>query len=199
MFDSIIAKEGRKAIFYAFIAFLVFVILECGFLTFISFVIMAFLIYAFRLKYIDVRTIKDEEIVAPISGTISSIDTQDFVKTVYIDVSLCDYHILRSLESGECKTTINRGLNLSLGSFKAKQLNENATFEYENSKMQIYSSMCNASLDIEDKVPSTKGEKIGVFLHGQVVVTLNKNFETSVKIGEKVVSGETLLAKSKTK
>ena len=195
MFDSIIAKEGQKYILYAFIAMIIFILVECGFLTFISFAIILCLMYIYRYKYIDFTAIKKNEIKAPISGTISAIDVKDFKKSIYIDVSLCDSHILRSLEETSYKTTIKRGLNLFLGSFKSKVLNEQAKIEYPNSCMELYSSMCNPSIEISKNKNSKKGEKIGVFLHGQVIVTLNKEFSTLVKIGDKVTSGETLLAK----
>ena len=195
MFDSIIAKEGQKYILIAFIAMIFFILLECGFFTFISFVIMFSLIYIYRYKYIDFTAFKQNEIKAPISGTVSAIDVKDFKKSIYIDVSLCDSHILRSLDDGTCDIKIKRGLNLFLDSFKSKVLNEQASLVYANSSMQLYSSMCNSSIKISNNKSLKKGEKIGVFLQGQVIVTLNKEFQILVKIGDKVVSGQTLLAK----
>ena len=132
MFDSIIAKEGQKTILITFIVMIIFILLECGFLTFISFVLILSLAYIYRYKYIDYRTFKENEYYAPISGTISAIDVKNFKKSIYIDVNLCDSHILRTLESGNCKVTIKRGLNLLLSTLKAKELNENAKIEYQN-------------------------------------------------------------------
>lgn len=195
MFDSIIAKEGQKSVLIAFIAVIIFILLDCGFLTFISFVIMISLMYIYRYKYMDFKSFKKNEIIAPISGTISAIDVKDLKKSIYIDVSLCNSHILRSLESGDCKINIKRGLNLFLESFKSKVLNEQAKLEYSNSYMELYSSIYNSSIEISKKKNFEKGEKIGTFLQGQVVVTLNEEFTTLVKIGDKITSGQTLLAK----
>lgn len=154
-----------------------------------------FLTYLYRYKYIDFKALKEDEIISPISGTISAIDVKDFKKSIYIDVSLLDSHILRSLESGSCDITIKRGLNLFLTSFKSKVLNEHAKLEYTNSSMELYSSICNPSIEISKSKNFHKGEKIGVFLQGEVIVTINKEFDTVVKIGDKLISGQTLLAK----
>ncbi|PLY07865.1 MAG: hypothetical protein C0625_03940 [Arcobacter sp.] len=199
MFDSIIAKEGQKSILIAFTAMIIFILLECRFLTFISFVLMLTLIYMYRYKYIDYSIFKENEYIAPISGTVSAIDVKDFKKSIYIDVSLCDSHILRSLESGNYKVSIKRGLNLLLTTLKAKQLNEHAKIEYTNSSMELYSSMCNSSININQDNKNIKSEKIGIFLQGQVIVNLNTDIETNVKIGDKVISGITLIATKKFK
>lgn len=195
MFDSIIAKEGQRNILVAFIAMIIFILLECGFLTFISFVTMISLVYIYRYKYIDFTACKKNEIIAPISGTITAIDVKNFEKSIYIDVSLYNSHILRSLESGDCKITTKRGLNLFLSTFKSKVLNEQSKLEYSNCSMELFSSICNPSIEISKNKNLEKGEKIGTFLQGQVIVTLNKEFNTIVRIGDKVTSGQTLLAK----
>ncbi len=194
MFDNMIAKEGYQKILVAFIAFLFFTILECGLLVFISFASFIFFIYAYRYKYIDLNTLEKNKIYAPISGKISAIDVKDFKKIIYIDVSLCDSHILRSLDSGLTKTQIRYGLNLVLSSLKAKKLNSQAIFEYKDTRMQIVSSLFNDSIEIEKKDEFIKGEKIGTFLNGQVIITLDESYETDLKIGQKVESGITILA-----
>jgi len=195
MFDNMVAKEGHKKILGAFIAFLFFVIIECGFLTFVSFATFAFLIYAYRYKYIDIKALKEDEVYAPISGEITAIDVQDFTKSIYLNVSLCNSHILRSLDSGEANVSIKRGLNLNSSSFKSKRLNENAKIKYKNSTLELYSSMCNDSIDIKESKSFEKGEKLGTFLQGEVIVTIAKDYELNVTIGEKVESGQTVLAR----
>ena len=195
MFDSIIAKEGQKYILIAFIAMIIFVLVNCKFLTFISFVMIFFLIYIYRYKYIDFKSFKKNEIIAPISGTISAIDVKDLKKSIYINVSLCDSHILRNLEEGPCKISIRKGLNLFLSTFKSKVLNEQAKLEYANSSMHLYSSLYNPSIELPNNKSFEKGEKIGTFIQGEVIVTLNKEFATLVKIGDKVISGQSILGK----
>lgn len=197
MFDNIVAKEGHKKILVAFIAFLFFVIIECGVLAFVSFAAFTFLIYAYRYKYLDIKALEEDKIYAPISGKVSAIDVKDFKKSIYIDVSLCNSHILRSLDSGEAKVSIIRGVNLSTSSFKSKKLNERATIEFENSSMELFSSTCNDSINILNNSTFKKGEKLGTFLHGQVIVNLNSDYETTIKIGDTLESGITQVAKKK--
>lgn len=198
MFDNILAKEGHSKIIVAFIAFLFFVIIECGFLALVSFAIFLILIYIFRYKYIDFNSFDENKIYAPISGKVSAIDVKDFNKTIHIDVALTDSHILRNLENGEIKLSFQRGLNLFLGSFKSKKLNENATLTYKNSKMRLYSSLCNSSIELEKVNELKKGEKIGVFLHGQVIIDFDDSYTLDVNIGQEIKSGETIIASKKT-
>lgn len=197
MFDNIVAKEGHKKILVAFIAFLFFVIIECGVLALLSFATFAFLIYAYRYKYIDVNALDEDKLYAPISGQITAIDVKDFKKSIYIDVSLCNSHILRSLDNGSAKISIVRGVNLLTSSYKSKKLNERATIEYKNSSIKIFSSLYNDTINIADKISFDKGEKIGTFLHGEVIVSLDSSYETTLKVGDKIESGITSIAKRK--
>lgn len=193
MFDNIVANEGHKKITVAFIAFLFFVIIGCGLLAFVSFATFAFLIYAYRYKYIDINALEEDKIYAPISGKVTAIDVKDFKKSIYIDVSLCDSHILRSLDNGNAEVSIIRGVNLPTSSYKSKKLNERATIKYENSSMKLFSSTCNDTINLIEKDIFTKGEKIGTFLHGQIIVTLDEKYQSTVSIGEEIQSGITVI------
>jgi len=193
MFDSIIAKEGQKSIFIAFIAMLVFILAECSFFAFISFALVLVFIFVYRNNALKINSNTDG-ILSPISGVVSAIDLKDSNKLIYINVSLCNSHILRAIEDGSFKVTYKRGLNLSLSTFKAKALNEKAIIEFENSSLELISSMCNTTIDIKENSKSSKGERIGVFLQGQVVITIKPEFESLVKIGDKVESGITAIA-----
>lgn len=193
MFDSIIAKEGQKSILVAFIAMLVFILAGCSFLAFVSFALILVFIFLYRNNTLKINS-TPLEILSPISGTVSAIDIRDKIKLIHIDVSLCNSHILRALEDGGFKVTNKRGLNLSLSTFKAKVLNEKAKIEFENTSLELISSTCNSSIDIKENNNSLKGDRIGVFLQGQVIVTIKPELELSVKIGDKVESGISVIA-----
>jgi biotin carboxyl carrier protein len=193
MFDSIIAKEGQKSVLFAFIAMLVFILGGCGFLAFTAFVLILIFVFVYRNNTLKNHS-KQSDIVAPISGTVSAIDVKDNKKHIYIDVSICDTHILRSLEDGEYKVSYQRGLNLVLSTFKAKLLNEKTTVAFENSSMQLISSMCNPKVEINQNSSLQVSERIGSFLQGQVIVTLNSELVPLVKIGDKLQSGITVLS-----
>ncbi len=193
MFDSVIAKEGQKSVLIAFIAMLVFILGGCGFLAFSAFVLTLIFIFVYRNNTLKNNS-KSSDIVAPISGIVSAIDVKDGKKHIYIDVSICDIHVLRSLEDGEYKVSYRRGLNLVLSTFKAKLLNEKTTISFENSSMQLISSMCNPKVEINENSSFKVSERIGAFLQGQVIVTLNKELTPLVKIGDKLQSGITVLS-----
>jgi hypothetical protein len=194
MFDSIVAKEGKRPILIIFIIFLFLFIIDCDFLAFLSFVALLFSIFIYRFKYIDITALEKDKIYTPVSGKISSIDSDGFKKSITIDVGLCDLHILRSLEDAEVKITQKRGINLPLGTYKAKKLNEQILIEYDKISMEILSSLCNPSIKIEEKTSFKKGEKIGMFFHGKVIVHLDKDMQVKVKLGEKLISGKSVIA-----
>lgn len=196
MIDIIVAKEGHKKILVAFIALLVFLILGFECLAFLSFATFIFCIYAYRFKYIDTSSLEENSIYAPISGKITAIDNVESTKRIYIDVSLFDTHILRNLDNNQTNFSMVRGLNLSIDSLKAKKLNERAKIEYKDCSLEIFSSVCNESIKLEEECikNSKKGEKIGTLLHGQVIVTLHEKYKVNEKIGASVVSGFTKLA-----
>lgn len=195
MFDGIVAKESKSLILITFIVFLILFIIDCNLLSFIAFAALLFFIYTCRFKYIDINSLKNDEIYAPISGKVSSIDSDGFKKIVTIDVTLCDLHILRSLENGKVKISQKRGLNLPLGTYKAKRLNEQVSIQYDNVSMTLISSMCNMPITIDKKESYKKGEKIGLFFHGEVIVFFDESMSLDIKIGDRVESGISILAK----
>ncbi|RXJ67000.1 hypothetical protein CRV08_11760 [Halarcobacter ebronensis] len=193
MFDSFVAKEGKKAIISSLILVIFFYLIGCSFMTFVSFVALLFFIYIFRLKFVNLTNLNDNELYAPISGKVISIDRDGFNKVITIEVGFFDTHSLRSLENGKVEVSHKRGINLPLGSLKARLLNERTTIKFKNSTMQIYHNACNL-LEIEKKDKLKKGEILGTFLKGEVTIKVAKNIELAVNIGDKVQSGETLLA-----
>lgn len=193
MFDNIVAKEGKQKILLAFTAFIFFVIFEFSYLSFLSFVILISLLYIYRYKNINSYLLNKNNIYAPISGQITAIDTNESEKIIYINVSLFDNHILRALENGSGNFSIRRGVNILLSSLKSKKLNEQAFMKFENSSMQLISSIFNESINIEKKDDYKKGEKIGTFLHGEVIVYVKKDYDLNIEMGQKVYSGVTIL------
>ena len=155
---------------------------------------MLFFIYLFRFKYIDISTLKDNEFYSPVSGTISSIDTDGYKKTVTIDVGIFDPHIVRSLDNSKIKVIKKRGLNLPLGTYKSSKLNEQLIIKYNLVSMKLLSSLFNPSLKIDEKNSFKKGEKIGMFFHGKVIVNLDESLEIKVNLKEKVITGKSIIA-----
>ncbi|WP_320036223.1 phosphatidylserine decarboxylase [Halarcobacter sp.] len=195
MYDSFVAKEGKGKIQILFLLLVFFYIIDCEFLSFISFVALLFTIYIYRFKFVDITTLKIDEIYSPIDGEIVSIDTNGFKKSITIDVSILDTHILRSLDTSKVQFISKKGTNLPLGSYKAKKLNETLEIKYENMKMKLISSLFNPTLDFHKKETYKKGEKITIFIHGQIIIDFESNLEINVSVHDKVISGKTVIAK----
>jgi len=194
MFDIVVAKEGQKAILIAFLVMIVSILIGCGFLVTLAFIATIGLIFIFRNKDISYNN-NDSDITSPISGVVTAIDVaEENKKDIYIDVSLCNNHILRACEDGDCTVEYKRGLNLLLNSFKAKRLNDKAIIKFNQTKINLCSSLFNTSINITKTQKLRKGEKIGVFLQGEVCVTVDSANDIMVKIGDKVDSGQTTLA-----
>jgi len=195
MLDNFMAKEVQRSTFCLFCLFILFALLQWLFLAFISFSIMLFLIYVYRVKSININKLQNKHIYSPIDGKIGAIDTKGSSKLIYIDVNLFHCHILRALESSSVKVELKRGLNLNSNSFKAQKLNERASIEFKNTKLNLISSLSN--INLIHKQDFLKGEKLGIFLQGQVIVQLNGKFNLNINIGDKLKSGKTIIASLK--
>lgn len=162
-------------------------------MTFVSFVTLLFFIYIYRLSSVSISNLDDNKIYAPISGRVISIDSDGFKKEITIEVGFFDIHNLRSIEAGEVEVSHKRGINLPLGSLKAKMLNEKSTLKFKHTTLELYHATCNI-LNIENRQQVQKAENIGTFLKGEAVIKMDEKVQPLVTIGQKVESGETLIA-----
>lgn len=195
MFNKLIAKEGHNSIFGFLVLTIVFLIIDCNFLSFIFFALTLWFIFIYRNNRF-IKKYDEEDIVSPISGTISSIDTKENKKKIYIDVSLLDNHILSAAKSGKYTVDIIRGVYTFLDSLKAKILNEKIIIKYDDVKIELISSLFSNRTQVSE-IGNLKGDKLGVFLHGQVIVELDDKKELLVNIGSKLYSGKTVIARNK--
>lgn len=195
MNDSIVLKEGKRPIIIAFIAFILFYIIDCGLLSLLSFLALLSFVYIYRFKFVNITSLDENFIYAPISGKVISIDSDGFKKSVTIEVSLCDSHILRSLKTSKIELIKKKGVNLPLGSYKAKKLNEQVIIKYDDITMRLISSICNPSINLEKKENFKQGEKITAFLQGQVIIDFKPEDKIEISLEDKVIGGETIIAK----
>ncbi len=198
MLDNVLAKEGQKRFLASFLLMIIFILMECSFLTFVFFVLTLALIFIYRNNTFKNNS-KSSDIISPISGEIIAIDSKDNKKHLYIDVNLLDIHILRALEDGKFNVSYKRGLNLILSSLKAKHLNENVIIDFENSSMQLISSIYNPKIEINQNTDLKIANIIGIFVQGQIIITLKNDLLPLVKIGDRIESGITVLANKSSK
>jgi len=193
MFNKIIAKEGYKSVFSFLILTIFFVIIDCDFLSFIFFALILWFAFIYRNNRF-IKNYDEIDIVSPVSGKVSAIDIKDNRKLIYIDVSLLNNHILRSPKSGEFKVETTRGVYTFLDSLKAKKLNEKTMIQYDDMKIELICSLFCNRVEIS-QTNAFKGDKLAVFLHGQIVLELDNSKDLLVNIGSQLQSGRTVIAR----
>lgn len=195
MINKLIAKEGNKSIFSFLVIAVAFAALDCEFLSFIFFALTLWFAFIYRNKKIK-KDYDINDILSPVSGIVSSIDIKNRKKQIYIDVSLCDNHLLRAPKNGNFVLKKQKGVHTLLDSLKAKKLNEKATLTYSDMKVELTSSLYGTDINL-NSTEALMGDKLGVFLHGQVVVEIDESKELLIKLGKKVEAGKTVIARAK--
>ena len=190
-----ILKEGYKVIAIAFaIAFFIKFFI-CDFLGNIAILVALFIVYVYRDDSREVF-ITQESVLSPIDGKIKAIDYVDGIQKIYCDVNLCDTHVLRAPVDGEYSVeSLYHGTKISADMLKAKHLNERATIEFPNLTLNLLSGVCNSKLQIEEKNDVKQGERIGLFFNGLVIIETEKALKLSIKIGDKIKAGQTIIGK----
>ncbi len=193
MINKLLLQEGQKQVLYAAIFTIVTFLFICNFLGWIALFVTIALAYIYRNK--NKPSVIVSDVVSPCSGKVTAIDITNDKKIIYIDVSLCDMHILRAPISASFKISENRkGLNLDSDSFRATKLNQRVTLDFDNIEISLLSGRCNLKTSILEEQELLKGDKLGVFTAGKIKVTLDKNNVIKVKIGQKIQAGVTPLA-----
>ena len=192
----IIAKQGFRPIIISFILAIIFhFILDFSFIGSLFYILTLILLIVYRNPERSSYT-HENEILAPIDGKVVGIDDIDGKKNIYIDVSLCNTHLLRAPISSDFELKkFRHGQNLKHFTYKANKLNEKALLSFGEIKVELLSGLCNPKIDLSNDHKVIKGERIGLFIQGYVKVILDSDKETFVNIGDKVYAGETIIAK----
>jgi len=195
--NSLILKQGYKKIGIAFTISIFSFLFLCDSLGFLVLFIALFITYAYRNPIIGFIP-KDEVIVlSPIEGKISAIDRGKHTYKVYIDVNLCNTHILRAPKTSKMSIKkLIHGINLCHNTYKAKKLNSRAKLKFDDISVKLLSGLCNTDLEFIEEKKVLVGEEIGLFFHGSVMVEIPlEKYKLTITLGQKV-SSETILANS---
>jgi len=192
--NQLILKEGFIPVVIALAISLFLNLFISDFFGNIGFIVTLALIFIYRNP--SRQTMNNKGMVlAPIDGRVSAIDITKNKYKVYIDVNLCNTHVLRApiKSKYKLKSFIN-GLNLKSSSYKAKLLNTQAVIKFDDIKIKLISGICNSNiiLNENDKVEAT--QNIGVFLNGLVIMELPRNSELKIALNDKVYAGLTQIA-----
>jgi len=193
---SIVAKEGWKIIAISFGVSIVLRIIDFDFLGNMGLLFTLFLVFVYRNPERSVYS-NENEILSPIDGRVSAIDFCNGKMKIYIDVSLCDTHILRAPVDGKFSIdSFNHGLNLNPISFKAKKLNEQMVLKFSHLKLKLLSGVCNNKIKVyESNKELKKGDRFGLFLHGIAEIDFDDEVSPSVQIGDKIKAANTIIGR----
>ena len=214
MFSKVFPKihtEGYKFIVIAAFVTIVLLVFN-GFLGLIGFLLTVWVYYFFR----DPERViieDDNYLVSPADGEVVSVEEVDGpkeiglennkLKKISIFMNVFDCHVNRTPCSGKIEEILykpGKFLNASLD--KASEDNERNYFKIKDPQnndiiiVQIAGLVarrivCESSKDQHLK----QGDRIGMIRFGSRADVYYENYEPLVKVGQKAISGETLLAK----
>ena len=205
-------QEGYK--FLVISAFLTFILwFLSGFFSFIFLVITVWVYYFFRdpeRKIIQ----NDEYLVSPADGVVSAIsevqgpielglENKKFTR-VSIFMNIFDCHVNRSPSTGQIDDIFykpGKFLNASLD--KASEENERNFFKIKDQKtddfiivVQIAGRVARRIVtQVEKKQTVAQGQRLGMIRFGSRVDIYYNQRKTMVKVGQNMISGESLIAR----
>ena len=193
--NKLILSEGYKTITITFVIAVALMLFISDCLGYIGILIGLALLFIYRdsSRHIFNNT---TSVLAPIDSTVSAIDHANGKYKIYCKVNLCNNHIFRAPVDGEVKVKkYRRGLNLNPNSYKASLYNEQTVLKFSDLKIKLISGLCNHKMKRVKECNVSQGDKISVFLDGLVIITVPSNYDLSIKIGDKLTSGQSILFK----
>ena len=214
MIDFLLPKLHKEG--YRFLAIAVVItfilLLISNFLGLISFILTVWIYYFFRDP--DRFSINDESfLLSPADGIVSQIsevkgpvelglENKQFTRvSIFMNVFNC--HVNRFPSSGKIDTIFYKSgkyLNASLD--KSSDENERNYIKYTNSHgdelvlVQIAGLIARRIVcDVKENLETKQGEKFGIIRFGSRVDLYIDNYKILVKENQKMISGETIVAK----
>jgi len=214
MLDKIFPKIHEEGYKFLIIAALLTIVLYfiSGFLSFVSLVLTIWIYYFFR----DPERISiddDNYLVSPADGIVLNVSETDGpeelgldnrkFKKISIFMNVFDCHVNRSPCSGAVTEVLykpGKFINASLD--KSSEENERNYFNIKNSHgediivVQIAGLVARRIVtEVEKNQELKQGSKIGMIRFGSRADIYFENYKSLVKVNQKTVAGETLLAR----
>ena len=214
MFSKIFPKihaEGYKFLVIAAIITIIFYIFS-DFLGLVGLLLTVWVYYFFRDPD-RVIIENDNYLVSPADGEVIKVEETNgpkelglenkTFKKISIFMNVFDCHVNRTPCSGKIEEILykpGKFFNASLDKasednernyFKIKDLSNNDIIAVQIAGLVARRIVCEANKDQDLK----QGERIGMIRFGSRVDVYYENYEPLVKLGQKTISGETLLAK----
>ncbi len=199
-----ITKEGWSYIICSTLLFVVFAILDCGYLQFFTFLSILFFLFVFRNPQRLQQYYQDNSVTSPVDGVITSIKelkNNNYLYKIEINSSYGDVSLLRVPFNSSIKCLVKQnGARLSMYSSLSKSINENVELIFIDekfNKLKILHRLKQSFMGLDIK-PITfenikQGSKYGVMLNGTTTLYLPKNFRLNVDTGSEVIASESLI------
>ncbi|MEA3290520.1 MAG: hypothetical protein U9Q04_10120 [Campylobacterota bacterium] len=192
--NGMILKEGYFQLTIGVIATLILSTI-CSLASFVALIYTLFIVYIFRNPNRNIFK-NSSNILSPVDGTVEAIDHKSGKTKIYINISLCDQHTLRSPIDTELKITkVQNGLNLDPYTFKGSKLNEQIKFKFNDKlKLKLIGGFFNSAFSYTKKHNIEQGEPIAIITNGLAILTIDNSYDLKIKLSDKLISGQTLIA-----
>jgi phosphatidylserine decarboxylase len=196
-------KEGFPFVIVPIVAALIFGYFQIWIVAALFVIVAGFMAYFFRDPYRNIPA-EDNIIVSAADGRVTRVDESESGKTVSVFLSPLDVHINRAPIAGKVvKVEYVQGKKAPATSNEASFSNERNSLTIENDKMTVVCTQI-AGIVARRIVCWSKqgdelalGEKFGLIKFSSRTDLLMPNtVEILVKIGDHVVGGETIIARS---
>jgi phosphatidylserine decarboxylase len=193
--SNIISKQAHMPIVVLLILFVILKLFISSFLANIILFAAFFIAFIYRDPSRHIFE-NSNSILSPIDAKVIAIDYVNGKQKIYCKINFCNTHVVRAPQNGEMKIKKQQhGLNLDPNSYKAKKLNEQVTIKFNHLKLKLISGICNPKINIIEDRYVNQGDKIGLFLEGMAILSVKNDYTLSIKIGDKLISGQTILFK----
>jgi len=194
--NFLILSQGYNKILSVLLLSILFDIVSFDTLSCMGYTFVVILLFIYRNPSINNFSKDTNNFFSPVDGKIIAIDKTKNKQKIYINVSICNTHLVTSPK--DCTMSIHKiknGLNLPCNTYKAKKLNNQITLKFDNIKVKFISGICNNEINFINPIKLKLGDEIGLFMQGLVIIELPLNTNLEVNLNNKVYSNKTLITK----
>jgi phosphatidylserine decarboxylase len=200
----VIIKNGWSYLAYAFVAFVIFKLLDMDMFATLAFLAGVLFIYLFRNPERELSTFGKNSIVSPVDGTVTNIvelEDANYAYRVDIVTSYLDVSVLRVPLTGALKSIqMRNGTRVSSESKLFNDLNERCELVFVNenaNKIKVVHTLSQSfaplSIDIIKSQNVVQTARYGFMLTGVTSIYLPNNVRLNIDVANELKASETLL------
>ncbi len=200
-----LSKEGWNNISYAIATFILLVVFDFEFISYIFLALVAVLLFIYRNPERELASLEDSNLLSLVDGKVigvEDIDDEYYAKKIVIESGYSDIGVLRvpmnstlvSFEEFKGSKLSSNALNL------VNKLNENTTLVFEVKDLykirvehSLRDSINNISINIASSDTVVAGSRYGYMLNGITTIYLPKEVELNVSSGVELSASQTII------